>query len=206
MVSEKVAEVRALPTKYNGHLFRSRLEARWAVFFDELNTPWRYESQGMHFPAGVYSHDESDMSGSTITLDRDWNYLPDFYLPELNSWFEVKGVNPSDDYRSMLHVTEWETNRIVILAVGEIPQFTADDEPMWDIWDFVTGPNVLWDNGYQFCRCPKCKRLGFTFEARSGRVCGRTHEGNGDYYRWDVSPDILAAYRKARSYRFWDAV
>lgn len=31
------------PTKYNGVLFRSRLEARWAVFFDLLNWKWEYE-------------------------------------------------------------------------------------------------------------------------------------------------------------------
>lgn len=26
----------AIQTEYNGYLFRSRLEARWAVFFDAL--------------------------------------------------------------------------------------------------------------------------------------------------------------------------
>ena len=27
-------EIKAIQTEYNGYLFRSRLEARWAVFFD----------------------------------------------------------------------------------------------------------------------------------------------------------------------------
>jgi hypothetical protein len=31
--------VRAIKTEYKGYLFRSRLEARWAVFFDVLSIP-----------------------------------------------------------------------------------------------------------------------------------------------------------------------
>jgi hypothetical protein len=62
----------AIETRYAGHHFRSRLEARWAVFFDHLKVKWQYESQGFQNEAG----------------DR---YLPDFYLPESETWVEVKG-------------------------------------------------------------------------------------------------------------------
>ncbi len=33
----------AIPTMYKGVQFRSRLEARWAAFFDLARTPWLYE-------------------------------------------------------------------------------------------------------------------------------------------------------------------
>lgn len=33
----------AIPTKYNGVQFRSRLEARWAAMFDLLSWEWEYE-------------------------------------------------------------------------------------------------------------------------------------------------------------------
>jgi hypothetical protein len=33
--------MKAIPTRYNGLQFRSRLEAKWAAFFDEIN--WPYE-------------------------------------------------------------------------------------------------------------------------------------------------------------------
>ena len=36
-------EIKAIDTFYNDHLFRSRLEARWAVFFDAMKLPFRYE-------------------------------------------------------------------------------------------------------------------------------------------------------------------
>lgn len=60
-----------LETRYAGCRFRSRLEARWAVFFNSLEIPWQYEPQG--FQIGEEA------------------YLPDFYLPQSKTWVEVKG-------------------------------------------------------------------------------------------------------------------
>lgn len=34
---------RGIPTTYRGTRFRSRIEARWAAFFDALKWPWTYE-------------------------------------------------------------------------------------------------------------------------------------------------------------------
>lgn len=38
--------IKAIETVYKGYRFRSRLEARWAVFFEKLGWEWRYEHQG----------------------------------------------------------------------------------------------------------------------------------------------------------------
>lgn len=68
-----------IETHYAGCRFRSRLEARWAVFFDHANIPWRYEPQG-------------------YDLGQAGPYLPDFLLypdGDLRMWFEVKGQPPS---------------------------------------------------------------------------------------------------------------
>lgn len=35
-----------IPTRYKGYRFRSRLEARWAIFFDGLQLNWEFEAQG----------------------------------------------------------------------------------------------------------------------------------------------------------------
>lgn len=58
-------------TVYRGVLFRSLLESRWAELLDELGHRWDYEPKAFH----------SLQSGS---------YLPDFYLPDLGMWAEVK--------------------------------------------------------------------------------------------------------------------
>lgn len=77
--------IKAKETLYNGYRFRSRLEAKWAVFFDACGVEYEYEPEGFDLGNGV-------------------GYLPDFLLhgvrgdwmtpgePELRDlWIEVKG-------------------------------------------------------------------------------------------------------------------
>jgi hypothetical protein len=44
--TEAAMNFRPIETRYAGRRFRSRLEARWAVFFKHLGIPWEYEPQG----------------------------------------------------------------------------------------------------------------------------------------------------------------
>lgn len=91
--------INPIETVYKGHRFRSRLEARWAVFFDVLGIEWEYEIEGFKITANW-----SDKGTKT------WYYLPDFYLPESKTWVEVKGLieDVSDDYWFMLAcVVDW---------------------------------------------------------------------------------------------------
>ena len=41
-----------IETVYKGYKFRSRLEARWAVFFEEMGLDWSYEVEGFNLPSG----------------------------------------------------------------------------------------------------------------------------------------------------------
>lgn len=47
----------ALETIYGGVRFRSRLEARWAVYFDLIGLPWIYEPDGYSLKSGNYCPD-----------------------------------------------------------------------------------------------------------------------------------------------------
>ena len=69
--------VRAITTRYKGYNFRSRLEARWAVFFDHLGVRWDYEPEGFELGNGL-------------------RYLPDFWLPDAKMWVEIKPGEPDD--------------------------------------------------------------------------------------------------------------
>lgn len=42
-----MSQFTAIQTEYNGYLFRSRLEARWAVFFDAMGIEYEYEPEGI---------------------------------------------------------------------------------------------------------------------------------------------------------------
>jgi hypothetical protein len=83
--------IKAIETAYNGYLFRSRLEARWAVFFDALGIRYEYEPQGFEIDPGWKDYPP-------------WNYLPDFCLPDFGTWVEVKGNldDVTDDYLAMI--------------------------------------------------------------------------------------------------------
>lgn len=88
--------IKAIETKYKGYRFRSRLEARWAVFFDSLKIEWEYEKEG--YDLGKFGY-----------------YLPDFWFPHpamkkdgWGIWCEIK---PYD-------ITEEAFEKIVALAVG----------------------------------------------------------------------------------------
>ena len=81
--------LRAIETEYKGYRFRSRLEARWAVFFDACGVKWEYEPEGFVLPNGQY-------------------YLPDFLLDDVtlnhagctegnDLYVEVKGKMTEED-------------------------------------------------------------------------------------------------------------
>lgn len=66
--------IKAIQTRYKGYNFRSRLEARWAVFFDALGIEWEYEPEGFELPDGT-------------------RYLPDFRVKAPSgtiTWYEIK--------------------------------------------------------------------------------------------------------------------
>jgi hypothetical protein len=78
--------MKAIQTVYNGYRFRSRLEARWAVFFDALGIKWEYEPEGFEFSDGV-------------------KYLPDFLLTDFGVYAEVKPKQLTEtEYKKSAHL------------------------------------------------------------------------------------------------------
>jgi hypothetical protein len=76
--------VKAIETTYAGHRFRSRLEARWAVLFDAQGVRWQYEVEGYECSRRLSAWCDEDAPPI--------RYLPDFWLPDLGCWAEVKGA------------------------------------------------------------------------------------------------------------------
>lgn len=101
-------EYKAIETHYNGYRFRSRLEARWAVFFDHAHIKYEYEPQGFELEDGT-------------------RYLPDFYLPEYDYYVEVKPPrdNAFEDIERASMFVGSGINKLLIL--GNIPQKSSVD-------------------------------------------------------------------------------
>ena len=70
-------DVKSIPTTYRGVTFRSLLEASWARLMDSRAIPWEYEKKAFQTSKG--------------------GYLPDFYLPSLKAWAEVKPGRLSEE-------------------------------------------------------------------------------------------------------------
>lgn len=173
--------IKAIETRFRGRLFRSRLEARWAVFFEALGLPWIYEGEGFRLST------------------RD--YLPDFWLPRQKAWVEIK---PGDFSESTAHLTELaiETDSRVYLLKGDIPRpsgFFPENETggQFGVMHFPDGSE---DEGYCFCRCQRCGEYGIEFEGRSGRI--NCCQGKDDGSENPLEETISAAYDAARTRRF----
>lgn len=80
---------KAIETVYKGYRFRSRLEARWAVFFDELGLDWKYEAEGYDFD-GVRYLPDFEIHIPRITLLPDGSVVYDSEEKQ-KLFFEIKG-------------------------------------------------------------------------------------------------------------------
>jgi len=93
----------SIPTKYKNIQMRSKLETKWAKFFDKNKIKWLYEPEGFE-KDGV-------------------KYLPDFALPDLKIIFEVKGVMDDNDEKKkqiMAEICE-EKKWKYVMGFSEIP-------------------------------------------------------------------------------------
>lgn len=182
--------IKAIETEYRGYRFRSRLEARWAVFFDQLGVRWEYEPQGFETPAGPY--------------------LPDFLLPDVNQdgvWFEVKpdSLVPHDERWDHLVIG---TERELIVAFGMLGPDQCDTRDDGNLVSILPGVDeqgegfACPDGDREFCVCLTCGRIGIQYQGAQGRICW--HEGweAVEYEPYGGHPHVLASYAAARSARF----
>lgn len=181
--------MKAIETKYKGYNFRSRVEARWAIFFDQIGLPYRYEEEG-------------------YDLDGTW-YLPDFWVPDWNAWVEIKGKKPDREAIRKAHLLREKSKKRVLIVYGSpwpgeykaIP-FNPPDWP----------EGALEEEG-EFLQCRRCENLflaslgdhripyawislGHPIEVKD---CG----GCSDRQPIDT-PQLEKAYSTAREARFED--
>lgn len=199
--------ITAIETRYRGYRFRSRLEARWAVFFDSLGIKWEYEPQG--YKVGAYKR----------------AYLPDFFLLATKTWVEVKGDCEAID-RWLLSLASshdglpymgdaMRSHGGGLLILGPIPDLDQDHHA--PIHPILKGDENDHHHSYIF---PAIFESGGEIKVIKARAFGRKFDNTerlGDIpfaiirVAWenqpmsilDYSPDeVVAAYDEARGARF----
>ena len=169
---------RAIETHYRGCHFRSRLEARWAVFFQTLGVPWHYEPEGFKLSSGQW-------------------YLPDFLVRLKGSslWIEIKPAGiPAPLFEQFMQDSQQPGT-----ILHEIPTPESVKAQEFDGYEF------WWSKGRgsyrKFCICGSCGAVGFEYMGRSECIrCGCDKFGR-DTHTSD-HPLILRALTAARSARF----
>jgi len=158
--------IKAIETEYAGVLFRSKLEAMHAKFFDMNNISWIYEPV-------LISNEYGD-------------YLPDFYLPDMDIYFEVKGNSIpgrekafhvlarehfKEEKHSIVHAVS-NGREIDITYFGERPNFKDD----------IDGNRTMYDDKGIFSRCNKCDKVFLRNENGYWHcgICGH-YDGDGGF-------------------------
>lgn len=208
--SRQAGEIHVIPTTYEGIKFRSRLEARWAVFFDSMGIEWDYEPEA--FGNGFMG------------------YTPDFWLPGKNSWWEVKAdaKYPTRPLELALRAT----GKAVYVAFGSIGSpfdcacgrigRSRDAIHHWVRGDFGRGPESrLLYRSVEWTECSHVDDEPSFVSLESARwtdteeqitkliepegewscICD---EASGPYSSFVHTPRLHTAYRAAQIYRFWE--
>ena len=187
-------EIKPIETIYNGYRFRSRLEARWAVFFDALGVPYEYEPEGFDLGNGLY-------------------YLPDFRVkcygtrtgfpdrPAFDLWIEVKGK-----------MTEKDAEKLKKFSYVEIIHEYGIDEvvrnPILVVSDMPNGTNILcYEDKFDEFDTPVFNyRLidGDYFGAYPSAINGKfiLMGADSNYMSDDAIKNAGFAYEKAKQARF----
>ena len=91
----KAMTIKPIETLYRGHYFRSKAEARFAVFLDCLGVKWEYEPQGFDLGNGLKYHIWVEVKG--MWKDDKPGELSDFDYAKINRFvFDGSGgvINP----------------------------------------------------------------------------------------------------------------
>jgi hypothetical protein len=183
--------IKAIDTKYANHLFRSRLEARYAVYFDALNVKW------------VYEHEGFDFGGE--------RYLPDFYFPKYKLYAEIKQEAFSYNEHKKCRLLANMTGKKVIELVG-LPStdMSCVITPLQTYMCPIYGEEYVYDDPRsKICKCGVKHRITKTLMEGEGVLTLISKKDSykpifyGEYCNDDASDIIMQnAIRKATEARF----
>lgn len=180
--------IEAIPSWYGGTTFRSKLEAHWAATLDTIGVAWTYEPEAITLPSGA-------------------TYIPDFWLPDIGTWLEVKGPGVPRVEKAVELAgaracrcegrcsCEWPGGELVLIGHKPAPLAIRDpDRYLADYWERRRHDNAIkrfpgqlsWSaaDGRRvwFSRCIHCGRGEWTPPRHHFcRACGRQFDNTPVY-------------------------
>lgn len=197
-------KIKAIQTEYQGYLFRSRLEARWAVFFDACGVKWEYEPEGYDLGQGVYYLPDfllRDVQFGGFGSDSDFSDIRSLYV-------EVKGEMTQEDAKKILSFYKAGVademsglSHTPVLVLGNIPA-GATPEDIRSCADTKTGVRVPSEvRAFHFGTVDGMDCTAFPGVNREGylELFGQAEEYNRRFMNRKATE---CAYRLARRVRF----
>ena len=192
-------KIKPKKTKYGLNIFESVLEARWAVFFDCLGINYIYEPECAEVETGC----------------RIVHHKPDFLLPELRKYIEIK---PSKPYRKEnIKAAGWSKyiGDIIILFNLNPPSEKVENGWLFSYEEPCCTPIIFEDIWWG--ECPRCGHIDLEeYGQITSCGCFTLDELNKIYEdeqikcvkispNFEKSERLLAAYKLAQSYKFDNA-
>jgi hypothetical protein len=178
--------LKAIETVYKGYRFRSRLEARWAVFLDALGLDYQYEHEG-------------------YDLDGLW-YLPDFWVPRWDAFVEIKPELPTAQEVEKCRRLSRASGKRVLLFYGtpwegeyKVALYSHHEQ------EFPWMPEIA---NWRILQCRRCENLFLVSDDVGGFSLGHPREiedcrGCTDRHPL-MMPELERALTVARQARFED--
>lgn len=177
--------IKAIETRYAGYKFRSRLEARWAVFFEAAEIQFEYEKEG-------------------FDIDGRW-YLPDFWVPYTafdggGTWIEIKPTLPNDRERHLFSELVRQSGHRGYLISGE----PWPGKHNIDVYQHHRSGEPTSIPLYSGAELMERRSSPDSYEILllASLEPWTTFSFSKNYGRWPDSPLLQNAFRKARSARF----
>lgn len=191
-------DMKPIETIYKGYKFRSRLEARWAKFFDCCDIKYEYEPEGFEI---------IDNNGVKH------KYLPDFYLPDATLRHKDKGVYieikhsnyPHDELFKLL----FHFKKPLIIFFGNPWDSISKGYECWSgvptYWNWVDGhSDIPYDNNMVLRLCSTCGDVNIDYNNHNNRYCKPECNQSNYYSSENINDDekIKDAKLSAQQERF----
>lgn len=212
-------QIQPIQTMYRGHKFRSRLEARWAVFFDHLKIKYEYEAEGYKNPNTASIKAITNLKealpaqeASLVNIPVVDTWLPDFWLTEEDILVEIKpcsfweslddGGIPDKQYKFFTKFASI-LNKHIFLIIG-----TVSPGEYGILW-FRKGTGLPEGGVWVWAQCRKCiegiylsSTHGWAEQIFSCADDCKTNNPVGMYWPLENNGRILNALNAAKSARF----
>ncbi len=157
-MSDRIYSINWQPTLYNGIIYRSKLEARWAVFFNSLGVIHSYEPRTFYFPE----------HGGDLH-----QYTPDFGILTEYDFIEIKFSTPTN--------TEYAKVRILSQRGYKCAIFAGGCNPDVQVYLFENGSRKYVPRSSAFLQ--QC--FQFKLNGRQGETVAALKTVLGKHRNWD---------------------